>query len=287
MNKLHTTAKYLLFSGMLAGAYTLGTHQHLNWAELREKLQQQSDCLQITHKHSIVQSELFTPVQEQFHANKASLGSLLSAAGTVCFIGDSVTAGSENGGYPWYKPLANAFPELKTFKLAAGGATSKSLLEMSREHLPACDVYIFALGTNDVRYRDAQRGATTKEEYIGNLSGIVKRARELNAAAQFVFISPWCSIPEDPIPPISREQKEQLMSEYAEALNQYCTAEGFLYINPNEILSILIKHPVLRQHYLKDHIHPMHPDGCYLYSAAVWEEGNKTYPPVSEKPAGR
>lgn len=121
MNKLHTTAKYLLFSGMLAGAYTLGTHQHLNQAELREKLQQQSDCLQITHKHSIVQS----PIQEQFHANKASLGSLLSAAGTVCFIGDSVTAGSENGGYPWYKPLANAFPELKTFKLAAGGQPAK------------------------------------------------------------------------------------------------------------------------------------------------------------------
>jgi hypothetical protein len=36
---------------------------------------------------------------------------LLLESKTICFVGDSITAGSENGGYGWYEPLMSAFPD--------------------------------------------------------------------------------------------------------------------------------------------------------------------------------
>ena len=61
------------------------------------------------------------------------------------------------------------------------------------------------------------------------------------------------------------------MVEYASALQAYCSKNNFTFIDPNRLLNMILKHPVLRNHYLQDHIHPTFPHGCYLYSAAVWE----------------
>ena len=190
---------------------------------------------------------------------------------TVCFIGDSITAGSENGGYPWYGPLVDAYPHIQVNSMAAGGGTSKSMLQLSQTKLMPSDLYIIALGTNDIRYRDAQKAAITVTDYIENLNMLVSKARELSSTAQFIFIAPWCSIPEDPVPPISQSEKEKLMKIYSDALQQFCRSKNHLYLNPNPILNFLIKHPQLRAHYMKDHIHPTFPHGCYLYSAAVME----------------
>lgn len=208
-------------------------------------------------------------IYNQAHTSK--LQAQLKRSRTICFIGDSITAGSENGGYPWYGPLVAAFPHIQVESMAVGGGTSKSLLQLSRTKLRPSDLYIIALGTNDIRYRDPRKGATTTTEYIDNLKSLVARGRELSSTAQFIFIAPWCSIPEDPIPPISQSEKESLMKAYSKALQQFCQSQGHLYLDPNPILDFLIKHPQLRKHYMQDHIHPTHPHGCYLYSAAVWE----------------
>lgn len=204
-------------------------------------------------------------------AGGGELGRLYRDAKSVCYVGDSITAGSENGGYPWYGPLAAAFPRARVESLAVGGGTSLSLLQLSKESLPVCDLYIIALGTNDVRYRDAAKGALTADDYIWNLKRLVSRAKEVNPDSRFVFIAPWSSISEDPVPPVTREEKEKLLNEYSEALQAWCGNNGYIYINPNQFLALLVKHPFLRKHYMEDHIHPTHPYGCYLYSAAVWE----------------
>lgn len=295
MKSVRPAIQILLLAGASTVAYVTGfiqassrddsTHDKRRWGGWGDYTLN----INLLHPQTLNYSEAITafPTKEELYKADGSLRALLSSAHKVCFIGDSITAGSENGGFPWYKPLVKAFPELGAENLAIGGGTSKSLLEISRTQLPTCDVYIIALGTNDVRYRNAQRGAITPEEYIGNLSGIVKLAKKLNKDSRFVFIAPWCSIPEAPIPPISRKQKEQLLAAYSETLSDYCTREDFLYINPNTVLSTLLKYPPLRQHYISDHIHPTWPYGCYLYSAAVWEEGNKTCPPALSEPAGK
>jgi lysophospholipase L1-like esterase len=55
------------------------------------------------------------------------------------------------------------------------------------------DLYIIAIGTNDVRYRDPEICAMTKEEYIENIKNIVKFAKFNNKNSNFIFIFPWLS----------------------------------------------------------------------------------------------
>ena len=221
------------------------------------------------NQHKLLTLNALQIRQPSSKANK--LETLLVQARSVCFIGDSVTAGSENGKHPWYEPLTKAFPHLQVKNMSVGGGTSKSLLRICKEKLQVHSLYIIALGTNDVRYRDPARGAMTCDEYVNNLDNIISIARQQSPEAQFVCIAPWCSIPEDPIPPIPQKNKDDLLSEFSLALSKYCNKKGHLFLDPTPTLYFLIKHPALRQHYLQDHIHPTHPYGCYLYSAAVWE----------------
>jgi len=196
------------------------------------------------------------------------LDALLKEAGTVCFIGDSVTAGSENGGVPWFVPLVSKYRLSAVSNIAEGGATTDSQLKAYKKTVSA-DLYIFAIGTNDVRYKDGSRGAVTADEYIHNISQMADMAQKASPAAKFVFIAPWHSIPEDPVPPVPRAEVEALMGEYAAALKEYCAEHGHLFIDPNPSLSFILNDPYLRQEYLIDHIHPNGTKGVYLYSSAV------------------
>ena len=52
----------------------------------------------------------------------------LTAAENVCFIGDSLTEGTKNGGVPYFEPLEQLIRG-KIFNISQGGATTKILLE--------------------------------------------------------------------------------------------------------------------------------------------------------------
>ena len=51
---------------------------------------------------------------------------LLQSAETVCFVGDSLTEGTMNGGVPWYEPI-RPWIRGKIFNISQGGLTAKSL----------------------------------------------------------------------------------------------------------------------------------------------------------------
>lgn len=51
----------------------------------------------------------------------------------ICFIGDSITAGTLNNGYGWYEPLLS-YTEAKTSRVAEGGATIKTILNKKMKH---------------------------------------------------------------------------------------------------------------------------------------------------------
>lgn len=197
------------------------------------------------------------------------LDALLKEAGSVCFIGDSVTAGSENGGVPWFVPLVSKYRLSAVSNIAAGGATTHSQLKVYEKERIAANLYVFAIGANDVRYRDGSRCAMTADEYIHAISQMVGLAQKASPSAKFVFIAPWHSIPEDPVPPVPRAEVEALMGEYAAALKEYCAEHGHLFIDPNPSLSFILNDPYLRQEYVIDHIHPNGTKGVYLYSSAV------------------
>lgn len=206
-------------------------------------------------------------------ASDNRLVQLLQQSQSVCFMGDSVSAGSENGGYPWWHPLAKAFPHLKVSSVAEGGCTISRLLNLLDKAPTAvydADVYIIAIGTNDIRYRDPARCAMTPQEYIEQLKLLtLKLSRNREPAPKFVFIAPWHSTPEDYITPMNRREKERMMHEYTEALENFSRSYSHLFLNPNPALTTILNQADLRNEYLIDYIHPNPRKGCFLYSAAV------------------
>ena len=193
----------------------------------------------------------------------------IQEAGSVAFVGDSVTEGTKNGGYGWYEPLAAAFPEKRILKYAKGSMTSCWFRENSADIAKlGADLYVLAYGCNDIRYRDAARCAMTAVDYIANVDALVQEVRKANPGVCFALIAPWHSAPHDPICKCTREEKDRLYAEYTEALQRYCTQNGLLFIDPNPYIC-----QKRAQRFwntcMKDHIHPDAHNGIRLYSEGV------------------
>ena len=192
---------------------------------------------------------------------------VLEPAETICFVGDSVTEGTKNEGHPWYEPLEPFLSARAVLNYARGGATIWDLVSHA-EQIPATQAYVIAIGTNDIRYREAGRGAMTPQDFIEKVDRLKQKLAEKSPDATFVFIAPWYSTDGDPFSPLSIEEKDAQNEIYSQALERYCRDKNFLYINPNPyIKQALQKRP--QTDYLLDHIHPNAAQGIMLYSEAV------------------
>lgn len=189
-------------------------------------------------------------------------------AESICFVGDSVTEGTKNGGCPWYEPIV---PHLdgEIYNCSWGGGTVQTLLDNAQEIKSThADLYVIAIGTNDVRYRDEQTCAMTSEEYISRLENLCSVILSENGDAEFVFIAPWTSTDGDPFCSMSYNEKMRLNAEYSDALENMCDENGYVFINPNGYIDGYLRlYPT--SEYLLDHIHPGYRNGVRLYSEAV------------------
>lgn len=194
----------------------------------------------------------------------------LKAAQNVCFVGDSITHGTKNGGVPWYEPL-EPFIGGTIFNASFGGATVKRLISdefLSKIAVVSADLFVVAIGTNDVRYRKEEICAMTPEEYISCIKILREAILKNNPVAKFVFIAPWTSTDGDKISALEYHAKIKLNNQYSEALKNFCETSGDAFINPNSyIKSVLNRRP--HRDYLKDWIHPTADKGVILYSEAV------------------
>ena len=192
----------------------------------------------------------------------------LSSSNSVCFLGDSITAGSNNGGYTWYEPLESYIPG-KITNISTGGGTVQSLLDnIDKINDSKADLYVIAIGTNDVRYRDETICAMTSESYIEKIQKLCDEIKKSQPSARFAFIAPWTSTDGDPFCPMTFQQKTAMNDEYSNALMTYCQKNNYLFSNPNmQIESILDHSP--QSDYLIDHIHPNSVNGINLYASSV------------------
>ncbi|MBP7176299.1 MAG: CapA family protein [Thermoclostridium sp.] len=194
---------------------------------------------------------------------------LLEKSDSVCFVGDSITAGSKNGGFGWYEPMMAAFPGSTVFKQAWGSATTMTLLDHSDE-ISGCstDLFVIAIGTNDVRYRDENICALDSESFIENINTLVFNIKQSNPGAEFAFIAPWLALDNDPFTKIDVDERDALLKEYGQALKDYCSKNAHVFINPNPaIAEVLTRYAP--SGYLLDHIHPNANRGITLYSEKV------------------
>ena len=136
------------------------------------------------------------------------------------------------------------------------------------DKIPEASLYVIALGTNDVRYRDEKICAMTREEYVKRLDDLKEKLLVKSPGCQFIFIAPWYSTDGDPFCKLSFEDKTKLNDQYCESLGKYCKEKGHIYINANAYISDTLKTAPV-QTYLLDHIHRNAGNGVVLYSRAV------------------
>lgn len=136
------------------------------------------------------------------------------------------------------------------------------------------DLYVVAIGCNDIRYRNPAVCAMTAEAYIRNLSQLVDEIKRKNKHARFVFIAPWRSLNFDANFNVSsHNDRMALYREYTDALELYCDNNGHLFIDPNPLIFDNMLTPYARtvggNEILKDFIHPNAFDGIAAYCNAA------------------
>ncbi len=201
----------------------------------------------------------------------STLATAIANASSVCFLGDSLTEGTKNGGIAWYEPLEEHFGNTEFQNFSKGGCTV-AYLNQNIDKIPHADLYVIAVGTNDVRYRDEKYCAMTSEDFIQEMDKLKIGLSQKNINAKFIFIAPWYSTDGDVVSKLSYQEKYKLNNEYAEALQDYCEANNVSYINANPYLqTILTRYP--QRNYLIDYIHPNGREGVIMYSRAVLKSG--------------
>lgn len=192
----------------------------------------------------------------------------LREAKGVCFVGDSVTEGTKNGGVPWYEPLEGLCGG-SVCNCGWSSATTRILIDEHLDQIVGAEasLYVVAIGTNDVRYRNAKTCAMTPQEYVANLQTIRDAVLAGGKDAQFVFVAPWTSTDGDRVSKLGYEDKMQTNAEYTAALEEWCKGNGDLFANANVLIDdYLGKYP--QSDYLVDYIHPNATKGVELYAKA-------------------
>ena len=197
---------------------------------------------------------------------------LIEKSDSIVFIGDSITEGTKNNYHPYYEPLMDTFQNKKVTNISKGAYTTKLILKDYRKQILASngDLYVIALGTNDIRYRNTKICAFTSADYVNQINNIIKLIKKNNDNISIVLIAPWFSLSDDNISKLNEKDKKNIMKEYSKSLEKYSIKNGYLYINPNEYLDNEVRKN--RDKYMIDFIHPNESYGIKLYSEAILHE---------------
>lgn len=215
------------------------------------------------------------PIELTEELKNTEVYKMINESKSICFVGDSITSGSKNGGYGWYEPLMAAFEGKTVYKEAWDSATTKTLLDNS-DSIAAhkADLYVIAIGTNDVRYRDKKTCAMDSDAYVESINALIEKITASNQNAKFILISPWLALNNDPYTKLEVEKRDSMIKEYGEALESYSDKNGFLFNSANEAIYEELLNSSSEK-YLLDHIHPNAGEGIGLYSEKVISYDNK------------
>ena len=197
---------------------------------------------------------------------------LIDEADSVTFIGDSITEGTKNDWHPWYEPMMADFEGKTICNVSKGGYTVKKLMDEFGEDIVASntDLYVVAIGCNDVRYRNKKTCAMTAEDYVASMEKMVDLIHQANPDARIVFLPPWMTLDNDQVTSLDHETKNAMTDEFGAALEAYAAENGYYYVNPNGYLREFFANAG-RKLYTSDGIHPNDGWGLELYSMAVLE----------------
>lgn len=200
---------------------------------------------------------------------------LLQNVETVCFVGDSLTEGTMNGGVPWYAPI-KPLMHGRIVNISQGGATTNILLTYFLPSIvrAAAELYVFAAGANDILFRDPMFCATTATDYVNNLQKLRDAVCESRPDARFVFIAPWIAMDGDAsiIGGMKPPDTDAAYRSYTAALKAWCEKTGDVFVDANGYIARQFA-VCSQEDYLVDFIHPNAGAGVRLYAEAVLRYG--------------
>lgn len=177
---------------------------------------------------------------------------------SFCFLGDSITYGTETGEFPWYHHLEK-YIKGDVSNLSYSGWTAGTLVA-ERENIPEADIYVIAIGINDAVFYDIENA----DIYVDNLRTLKDYLRGINPDCKFYFITPWLFYGQ-------WEVREPRREEFTDALKAWCAEEDLICIDPQPIIREMIGENGVRIFMTTDNMHPNRMFGIGLFSRAVLE----------------
>ncbi len=184
---------------------------------------------------------------------------------SFCFLGDSITAGSETEGIPWYRPLT-PYISGTVSNFSRGGWTVSNLIDKA-DNIPEADIYVIAIGINDILFPEAEASAQTALEFAARCKELGELLTNRSPGSKIYFILPWSFIDSD-------TSFVERGSRFRSALAQTCNAKGYRYINPDPVIQSVIADEGASK-YMYNDFHPNAPDGIGLYCYAVLMDAHK------------
>lgn len=178
---------------------------------------------------------------------------------SICFLGDSITVGKVTGGIPWYQPLT-PYINGPVSNYATSGWKIKDLIDHSDE-IPAAEIYVIAIGINDIVFSESVNAAKSADEFVGYSEELSKILKNIVPNATIYYIAPWTFTD-------TNENVYARAEDYRNALADYCDKFGCIFINPVPYITSAMEKEGTEK-YMNDYLHPNSPDGIGLYSYAV------------------
>ncbi|NLS96487.1 MAG: acyltransferase family protein [Planctomycetaceae bacterium] len=206
---------------------------------------------------------------EELDAERRRFYEALAESKRTVMLGDSITAGSKNGGYGWFEPIMGLFPENQFVNRGVGGETTETLLDhLDRDVAEPADLFVVAVGANDVRYRDPAICTMTPDAFARNLERIAAKIRAAQPDARIAFVNVWLAYDNDRFSRLPPEKRDAMVAEYNRVLRDVCTDGGYIFLDANQHIRAYLERHVTDDNIL-DHIHPNAGRGIRLYSNAV------------------
>ena len=183
----------------------------------------------------------------------------LQSGRSVCFLGDSITNGTETDGIAWCHPLVPYITGPKS-NFSRGGWKVKDLLDHVEE-IPPAEIYVIAIGINDVLFSGSVQSAYTPSEFTTRCGQLADLLLAKAPGAKIYFIAPWTFVD-------LGDDYLKRGDQFRNYLGKWCEETGYSFINPDPVIvSVLGKEGSER--FMLNEFHPGVPDGVALFSYAV------------------
>lgn len=183
----------------------------------------------------------------------------LQSGKSVCFLGDSITFGATTNGVPWYQPMV-PYIKGKVSNYSTSGWQVKDLINRI-DNIPGADIYIIAIGINDILFADKQAASVTADDFARNTGDLAALLKSKSNGARIYFVSPWsfCNLDESYF--IRGD-------EFRRAMASYCENSDCIYIDADSVIASVLDAEGAEK-YMYNQYHPNAPDGIGLFSYAV------------------